>query len=111
MKGSHKAGRIDHIRVGGQNGADMTRVEMLMKVIINIQNIYSFIFYLLQKLELINVELEAGDALFFHCNVLHRSDQNNSDRRRWAFILSYNMASNDPVLPHHHPQYTPLIKV
>ena len=60
---------------------------------------------------MIDVELEAGDALFFHSNVLHKSDQNNSDRRRWAFIMSYNMASNDPVLPHHHPQYTPLIKV
>ena len=34
LKGSHKAGRIDHVRVGGQNGADMERVEMLMKVVI-----------------------------------------------------------------------------
>jgi Ni,Fe-hydrogenase III small subunit len=32
LKGSHKAGRIDHVRVGGQNGADIERVEMLMKV-------------------------------------------------------------------------------
>lgn len=57
------------------------------------------------------MELEAGDALFFHCNLLHKSDQNNSDRRRWAFLIAYNKASNDPVMPHHCPQYTPLIKV
>lgn len=52
--------------------------------------------------------MEPGDALFFHSNVLHRSDQNKSDRRRWAFLISYNRASNDPVLKHHHPQYTKL---
>lgn len=62
-------------------------------------------------LPLINVELEAGDALFFHCNLLHKSEQNNSDRRRWAFLIAYNRATNDPVIPHHHPQYTPLVKV
>ena len=32
LKGSHKAGRIEHKRVGGQTGADMERVEYLMKV-------------------------------------------------------------------------------
>jgi hypothetical protein len=25
--------------------------------------------------------------------------------------MSYNRASNNPVRPHHHPQYTPLVKV
>jgi ectoine hydroxylase-related dioxygenase (phytanoyl-CoA dioxygenase family) len=94
LKGSHKAGRIDHIGVGGQVGADLERVEMLQKV-----------------LPLVEVELEAGDALFFHCNLLHCSDQNNSDRRRWAFLIAYNKATNNPVLPHHHPFYTPLEKV
>ena len=32
LKGSHKVGRIDHGRVGGQTGADMERVEEIMKV-------------------------------------------------------------------------------
>ncbi len=32
LQGSHKAGRIDHIRVGDQTGADIERVEQLMKV-------------------------------------------------------------------------------
>ncbi|XP_003385392.2 PREDICTED: uncharacterized protein LOC100635181 [Amphimedon queenslandica] len=94
LKGSHKAGRIDHTKVAGQIGADLERVEMLKT-----------------RLPLVEVELEAGDALFFHCNLLHKSDQNNSDRRRWAFLIAYNRASNDPILPHHCPQYTPLLKV
>ena len=49
-----------------------------------------------------------GDAIFFHCNVLHRSDRNTSDQRRWAFVISYNRADNNPVKQHHHPFYTPL---
>ena len=65
----------------------------------------------MQILPLIHVELDPGDALFFHCNVLHTSDQNRSDRRRWAFLIAYNRADNNPYLPHHHPQYTPLQKV
>ena len=32
LKGSHKAGRINHVKVGDQVGADVERVEMLMKV-------------------------------------------------------------------------------
>ena len=60
---------------------------------------------------LVHVELDPGDALFFHCNVLHTSDQNRSDRRRWAFLIAYNRADNNPYLPHHHPQYTALHKV
>jgi hypothetical protein len=59
----------------------------------------------------VDVEMEAGDALFFHSNVLHRSDKNDSDRRRWAFLIAYNRTSNNPVYPHHHPQCTKLEKV
>lgn len=62
----------------------------------------------MQVLPLVEVEMEPGDALFFHSNVLHRSDQNASDHRRWAFLISYNRATNNPVIKHHHPQYTKL---
>lgn len=94
LKGSHLAGRVEHVAVGEQNGADLERVNELKKI-----------------MPLIHVELDPGDALFFHCNVLHTSDQNRSNRRRWAFLISYNRADNNPYLPHHHPQYTPLHKV
>ena len=52
--------------------------------------------------------MEPGDALFFHSNVLHRSDQNQSDRRRWAFLIAYNRASNDPLFDFPHPKYSKL---
>ena len=94
LKGSHKAGRVDHIRVGEQVGADPERVELLGNI-----------------LELVYLELEPGDAAFFHSNLLHRSDQNSSPRRRYGYLVCFNRADNDPVYVHHHPKYTPLIKV
>ncbi|OWF42642.1 uncharacterized protein LOC110460787 [Mizuhopecten yessoensis] len=96
LRGSHKCGRIEHLMVAGQTGADMDRVT-------DIKNSGHC------PLEV--VEMEPGDALFFHCNLLHTSGPNFSPHRRWAFLTAYNKASNDPVLVHHHPQYTPLHKV
>jgi len=52
--------------------------------------------------------LMQGTLYFFHCNLLHKSNVNDSDRRRWAFLIAYNRASNNPIREHHHPQYTPL---
>ncbi|MGA1600121.1 MAG: phytanoyl-CoA dioxygenase family protein [bacterium] len=94
LRGSHELGRIDHNRVGGQAGADLERVEQALKLY-----------------ELVHVELEPGDTLFFHCNLLHRSDQNRSSNPRWAMICCYNAARNDPFRESHHPRYTPLHKV
>ncbi len=53
VKGSHQMGRIDHGRTGDQTGADMERVEAA-----------------LERMELVYIEAEPGDALFFHCNLL-----------------------------------------
>ncbi|MEM8689619.1 MAG: phytanoyl-CoA dioxygenase family protein [Pseudomonadota bacterium] len=95
LKGSHHLGRIDHgLLEGTQVGADLRRVEEAKG-----------------KLDLVYCEMEPGDVLFFHCNTLHRSDQNRSDDRRWTLICCYNAARNDPYLDHHHPRYTPLEKV
>ena len=94
IKGSHLCGRIDHLRAGGQAGADMERVEQI-----------------LLRQELIYVEMDPGDSLFFHPNTLHRSDQNTSDHPRWSMICCYNARSNDPYKDSHHPRYTPLKRV
>ena len=56
--------------------------------------------------ELVHVEVEAGDCLFFHCNLLHCSAANWSELRRYAFVVAYNAASNNPVYEHDHAQYT-----
>lgn len=60
---------------------------------------------------LIYAEMEPGDGLFFHCNTLHRSAQNQSADRRWTMICCYHSAANDPYRAHHHAQYTPMQKV
>ena len=94
IRGSHKLGRIEHVLTGDQAGAGQARVEEVLK-----------------RLELVYVEMEPGDALFFHANLLHRSDQNHSDNPRWSMICCYNAKSNDPYMESHHPRYTPLSKV
>ncbi len=94
IKGSHHLGRIEHVLTGEQAGADQERVSEVLK-----------------RLELIYVEMEPGDALYFHANLLHRSDQNHSDQPRWSMICCYNSARNDPYKESHHPRYTPLVKV
>lgn len=91
VKGSHRCGRIDHKLIHGQTQADPERVQEILK--------HFPLFY---------AELQPGDALFFHSNLLHTSDKNLSDMRRWAFLCAYNRADNDPVYKHHHAQYTPL---
>ena len=94
LRGSHLAGRIEHTLTGDQAGADLDRVNELAK-----------------RLELVHVEMEPGDALFFDPNLLHRSDQNRSEHPRWSMICCYNAARNDPYKDAHHPRYTPLHKV
>jgi hypothetical protein len=93
LKGSHRLGRTDHGKTGDQTGADLERVEEA-----------------LQRHELVYVECEPGDVLFFHCNLLHRSDQNRSPDSRWSLICCYNARSNDPYRESRHPHYTPLEK-
>jgi ectoine hydroxylase len=94
IRKSHELGRINHVTTGDQAGAEMEHVNEALK-----------------RLELVYVEMEPGDALMFHCNLLHRSDQNRSDNPRWSMICCYNAARNDPYKESQHPRYTPLVKV
>lgn len=94
LKGSHKCGRIEHKPQAGQTMADMERLNAIK-----------------EKCLLEHVELNPGDALFFHANLIHTSAPNTSPKRRWALLHSYNKKSNDPIYKHHHPNYTPLSKV
>ena len=94
IEGSHHCGRVEHILTGEQAGADRERVDEILK-----------------RMPLVYVEMEPGDALFFHANLLHRSDQNRSEHPRWSMICCYNAARNDPYKESHHPRYTPLAVV
>ena len=80
IKGTHKFGRIDHIFKGEQNGAEDERVQACLD----------------RGMELVYVELQPGDTLFFHSNLLHRSDANTSDKARFSIISAYNKCSNVP---------------
>lgn len=94
LKGSHRAGRINHDVVNGQQGADPARVAELSK-----------------RHERVYVELEPGSALFFHPNLLHSSDSNKSENPRWALICCYNARSNsrfDGRTDAGHPPYSPI---
>jgi len=77
IKGSHKMGRVNHGFAGEQVGADMEMVNHALKT-----------------MDLVYCELEPGDALFFHSNLMHRSEANLSDQPRWSLISCYNSLSN-----------------
>lgn len=91
LSGSHHIGRINHGEIGGQKGADMTRVNIA-----------------LERFELHYVEMNPGDTLFFHSNLLHRSDMNSSDNSRWSLISVYNLITNKPFLKNHISSYHPI---
>src|SRR5690242_5944977 len=79
IKGSHKMGRVEHGFAGEQVGASQHYVDLALKT-----------------MELIYVELKPGDALFFHSNLLHRSEANLSEYARWSLISVYNRSTNIP---------------
>lgn len=77
IKGSHRMGRVNHGFAGEQVGADMVMVTNALKT-----------------MELVYCELQPGDTLFFHPNLLHRSEANLSDYPRWSIISCYSLQSN-----------------
>jgi ectoine hydroxylase-related dioxygenase (phytanoyl-CoA dioxygenase family) len=91
IRGSHKIGRIEHMKVGEQTGADPERVAAALEL-----------------MEHVYVEMKPGMALFFHGNLLHRSDRNLSEHSRWSLISCYNTKHNNPYKPGRHPSYSPL---
>lgn len=79
LKGSHKLGRLDHVREDGQTNVEQEHLEAALK-----------------RFELVFVEMDAGDGLVFDGNLLHRSDANRTDTYRWGYICSYNAVENAP---------------
>lgn len=77
IKGSHKLGRVNHGFAGEQVGADMVFVNNALKT-----------------MDLVYCELDPGDALIFHSNLLHRSEANLSEHPRWSIISCYSSQSN-----------------
>lgn len=95
VKGSHKLGRIDHVPLTKtQNEADPARMK-----------------WILERHEIVHAEMAPGDALFFHCNTLHRSDANRSKDRRWTLLICYNAARNDALKREDDRSYVKLDRV
>ena len=84
LKGSHKMQRFEHLFAGEQQGADM-----------------DFVLEAEKRSELVYCELKAGDVLFFHSNILHRSEANLSEKARWSVISAYNLSYNVPFREKH----------
>lgn len=81
LKSSHILGRLNHVREDGQTNVEKPYLDAAI-----------------ERFEHVYVEMDPGDALVFHCNLLHRSDANNSDTYRWGYICSYNAAHNAPFM-------------
>jgi ectoine hydroxylase len=95
LRGSHLMGRADHVQLTPQQNCidpEVTREAQW-------------------RLDLEYAQLNAGDAVFFHCNTFHRSDQNLSPRRRWTLIICYNRVDNDTWKNNDDRGYVPLEKV
>jgi ectoine hydroxylase-related dioxygenase (phytanoyl-CoA dioxygenase family) len=79
LAGSHRMGRLTHGTVGDQTGIDPDRVAVVE-----------------DQFERVYCEMAPGTALFFHSNLLHRSDANQSPDSRWALICCYTAIDNTP---------------
>jgi len=91
IRGSHKMGRVEHGFAGEQVGASQHYVDLALKT-----------------MPLEYVEIKAGDALFFHSNLIHRSEANLSDKARWSLISCYNRQQNVPYNEQSTSSTTPL---
>ena len=80
LPGSHHLGRLNHVSIGEQVAADPERVQAYAATC-----------------AAVFCELQPGDALFFHCNLLHSSGRNASESPRWSIISAYNRLDNRPL--------------
>ena len=91
MVGSHVLGRLNHGIYGDQHGIDSERTTALEAL-----------------LPVRYVESKPGSVLFFHCNLLHASEPNRSERPRLSYICCYNAFSNVPIIGKGHGSAVPI---
>lgn len=97
VRGSYKLGRVEHKLFDGVSDSSV-EPERLAAILERLPEDY--------------IELEAGDAVIFHCNTLHASDANHSQRSRLALLGCYNTKHNDPIIrSHDHPNYIKQSKI
>jgi ectoine hydroxylase len=96
IAGSHRYGRIDHVPIGASSGCDPQRLEHIQR-----------------KSPPVPIEMESGDACFFHCNTLHASSGNSTDFPRTLVHCTYNAIDNSPIIEEgqEHHRYRPIEKL
>jgi ectoine hydroxylase-related dioxygenase (phytanoyl-CoA dioxygenase family) len=77
LRGSHRIGRLNHVKIGSQFGVERERMALIEPLF-----------------ERVYCEMEPGSALFFDSNLLHTSGANESDHPRRSFITAYNALGN-----------------
>lgn len=94
--GSHLLGRLNVPTGCPYRDADPDRVEKV-----------------LERLDVVDCEMQPGDVLFFHANTLHSSQPNNSNHSRSLMYCTYNAVSNEPCIQEgqEHHRYRKLDKL
>ncbi len=82
VRGSHRAGVMNHTPTGHGLAADDAEVAKSIG-----------------RSEVVPIELEPGDVVAFHCNLLHASGANESVNPRTLLHCSYNAVSNAATAP------------
>ena len=90
LAGSHKMGRIEHEFDQEREDSGVSEERLA---------------FIRPRCKEVFVELGIGDVVIFHCNTLHGSDDNFSDKSRLALLGCYNTKHNDPYMatPCGHP--------
>lgn len=92
IPGTHKLGRLNHVTLSesSDSSVDEERLQEILK-----------------RFPVVDVELEVGDAVLFHANLLHGSGDNNSDQARLTLLGCYNTKHNSPYRTScGHPYYS-----
>lgn len=80
LKGSHKIGRLNHVKIGTQFGVEPERMALIEPLF-----------------ERVYCEMAPGSVLFFDSNLLHTSGSNESDHHRRSFITAYTALGNPQI--------------
>lgn len=95
LPGSHRLGRLKHCEDGDTGG------DLPMTFLPN-----SSMKEVCQKIAPVPVLCEAGDVIFFDCNLVHSSGHNLSPHDRRAAIVAFNTDANRPEMHRNWPLAT-----
>jgi len=91
LERSYRLGRLEHTMYDGVSDSGVMEERLAI---------------VLQRCPEVHLELNPGDCVIFHCNTIHGSDPNLSDKSRLALLGCYNTKHNDPYVQEcGHPNF------